>query len=312
MPHKKSRSSGKAKSRKTSKKVKDSNLFMTKSGKMVRLADICTPSIHSKNKLLAEDIIKYSQEYILNRPLKYKSLAKPDRDTLDILLIEQYLFKRFTDFNMEFLKRGFGSYKKNGYTHSDPEYLKAELEAKKITKVSGKPNIKNELSHVVVIGIFGGSNIDFGESYKLSYRIFKNRQIGNVSLNFGGCCYILKVKLFLGKKFISFNPGFIFFTNLMQDIGSPTIGFDIGLLNKVYLYIDSIIYLQIVNYGITYKFINPYNEICLEKNFKNVFNYTLRLKNKVTKSFLIDAELNYDIKKRDTTYFLGLGILFGN
>ncbi len=295
-------------------KIIDSNLFLTKSGKIVRLADISTPSIHSKDKLLAESIMEYSQEYILNRPLKYKNFSQTGNDTLDILLIEKYPFNRSTNFNLEFLKQGFGYYRKNGYTHSDPKYIKAELEAKQnhkgIWQTEAEKQTNNRLVHAIVLGTFGDSDIDFAQSYGLSYRLYKKRQIGDISISFQDC-FLLKGKIFLRYKNISVNPGIIFITDILNSLASPSIGIDVGLLDKIYLYMDSVSYLPTGNYGVTYKFINSYNEISLGKNFNSSSDYILSVKYKITKLFLTDAKLTYNTKNNNTSYFIGIGIIWG-
>ena len=302
-------------------KVIDSNLFLTDTNKFVKLANIQTPSLNSKDSLLAKEIIRYSQNHMLNKPLKCQQLSNPDNDTLNIVLIEKFPFNEF-NFNLEFLRCGYGYYEKSKAAKSNPDYLQTELKAKQKHKgiwASKEEKHKRDtlLSHVLTSGIFFSSNHDVKKYWNISYNLYKNSKRFQLSIIPDDDVFLLSSKIYLRRKYVSINPGLFIAqdTKTNRSFLLPTIGLDVGILDKIYLYFDSISLTipSILNFGLSFKFNNPYNKLSLGyfSFYKNTAIFT-KIRIMPVKPIIFDAQAVHNFKNNKSLFFLGAGIVFDN
>jgi hypothetical protein len=120
-------------------RILDANLFHSKSGLILKLSNVETPSLHDTNvrkRKLALKIVDYARSEILRYPLRFE---RNDSDSLsqnsDTLIV--HLFRKYdlgkVSFNTYYLRNGFGLYVEEPLSSHSEEYRKASEQALKNT-----------------------------------------------------------------------------------------------------------------------------------------------------------------------------------
>ena len=75
-------------------KILDTNLFETRDSILIKLADIQSPGLFSKDSVIAKRIIKYATENFFRKPLSFQPANGEEiEDTLSVYLYREYNFE---------------------------------------------------------------------------------------------------------------------------------------------------------------------------------------------------------------------------
>jgi len=269
-------------------KVLDSNLFETKSGQRIRLANVLTPSISDSNKklaLFAMSIKKYAEEQFLGRPLIMK-IARTDSgksEPIPVHLFQKFMMKTVC-YNKLYLERGYGKFIEEADTTYRAEYLAAQEKAKRKKRGiwSEKlylPETPKIYAYSLMIGFGNYHSLNgfykevlltsepIGNTKGLRLRmaaLFARRAIENDGYRNGLETIWFNPYWAFNGKYMGVEPGAIIFSSPDEELEGmvldffilPMVKLKVGLMDRVYLSFD---FLTDVLYSLNAFGINFYN-----------------------------------------------------
>ena len=324
-------------------KILDSNLFLSENKKLVKLADVKSPSLFSEDSLLAKRIMRYSRNNLLGKELVFQKAASgSSTDTLKIYLFKEYTLHTF-NFNLEFLRQGYGNYEKSKSSAINPEYLQAESEAKEKNRGIWESEEAKRLRNFPLSNLFILKYSDNLKDYNyneaqpflnISYELYKQNKIFQISLSRlhkfykgedGGesLIYLIIPRFYYNMEFISINLGLLFFKDIyggeLNYFLFPVGGINIGILNRLYAHINFVdeSLLAFWNYGITLKFGNYYDELSFgistvlhdQSDERSIY---AKARVHFLKNFVLEAQGKYNMDKSYSSYLFGIGFLLNN
>ena len=314
-------------------KIIDTNLFLSEEGQLIKLAEVQSPNLFSDDSVIAKKIIKYATNYILNSNLSYLQVyPKLQNDTLFIHLFREYDLST-TCFNEEYLKLGFGIYKKMDKLPLNEYFLEAEDDARfDEVGIWQKKQIDYPRSHSLLFKYsnkFKEDRYDDSRTFRqFIYIFYKQDKVFQLSISrffreYFGREGGKKLELFFVPRLYgnsdngSINLGFCI---IKQNGGEgpetmvfPTTGFNFRFYNQLYAhfnFVDENIY-SFWNYGITHKFNHPYTEFTIGKSYHadSEWSYYFNGQISVLNLLQFQAQGKYNFKKEFGYFLFGIGFV---
>jgi len=314
-------------------KILDSNLFLSEDSLFIKLAEIKSPSLFSKDSVIAKRIVKYANNNILKFSLSYLPInQKTTNDTLSIYLFREYDLST-TCFNERYLEEGFGKYQRSRNLPINREYIEAEEEAQEDeVSIWEIEQIDYPRSHSVLFKYSNKHKEDkFDNTFtfnQFSYELYKQNKIFQFTISKlytkyhteesgSNLVYFFVPKIFFTKKYWGFNIG-VNYISLINGEGPdsfllPTGGINVGQINSFYAHFNFIDVdnMSFLSYGVTYKFQHPFTEITFGNCYYGESKWALYFNTRISILNFIQlySQGKYNFDEEYGYFLLGIGFI---
>lgn len=314
----------------------DTNLFLSKNGQFVKLANVETVPISADDSNLSKKIFKYAEKMLKNQPLKYiETQQKFPGDTLFVHLYQRF-FVPNKCFNIKYLKEGFGKYANTGDGNDIETYVAAEQYARSRNRgiwenqlVTGIPNPDDAYS---IHFRYSNSMRERGGDrpfrvFNLNYDDFSGKH--RLRLNFSSIFnrhtansvddVIVSARFYNRRKGAAVDFGLVYahqFTGEARGkILFPVVGFEYGDLDKMYtsFHILDEILLTGLTWGMNFRFNNPISVLTVGQSFgTDKWMPFAKLKFSLADVLVIDFQGKYHFGKKYGSFTFGFGTILNH